>query len=248
MVKRNLVIWSGGADSTLLLENLARKEEEVYAISFEPSFITVNKLAMEHKQREKLKKEFKDRGYNIQYITIKVETDAIRIRHSECGGLTQPVAWALMILPYLCDGDILNFGYIKGDDFWHFESHFRTMLDSAFKVLGIQAFVEYPLKFTSKATILKELHARNLLDFIWSCQLPRAMDFPCKNCHSCKKIEAAFIYLVLEGHLWAEKHLQTYVDDPALISQWKKDFIEFQKDRTHTPGRSISFGRKKHKL
>lgn len=234
MVKRNIVIWSGGADSTLLLDNLAREGEEVYAISFEPSFITINKLAMEHKQRENLRKEFKYRGYNIQYITIKVETDAIRIRHSECGGLTHPVAWALMILPYICDGDILNFGYIKADHFWQFEPHFKTMLDAAFKLLAVQAFVEYPLEFTSKATVLKELYARNLLDFIWSCQLPREMDLPCKNCHSCENMVGALIQLMLQGHLWAEKYLKTYIDDPALISQWKKEFIDFQEERTHT--------------
>lgn len=234
MGKRNIAIWSGGADSTLLLDNLAREGEEVYAVSFEPSFITDNKLAMEHKQREALKKEFAHRGYDIQYITIKVETDAIRIRHSQCGGLTHPVAWALMIVPYICDGDILNFGYIKADHFWHFEPHFRTMLEAAFKVLDVQAFIEYPLAFKSKATVLKELYDRNLLDFIWSCQLPREMDLPCRDCHSCKNMMAALIQLILRGHLWAERYLQPYIDDPALVSKWKEEFIEFQKERIHT--------------
>lgn len=110
----DVVIWSGGYDSTLLLNRLCSSgENNVWAFSIDWDMIDDNKRVMEKRVRSRYKRLFESRGHHFSYRTIQVTSDM----SSSAGNIPQALMWLGVVLPYLPSVSNLYFGYHRGDDF-----------------------------------------------------------------------------------------------------------------------------------
>ncbi len=136
-----LVSWSGGLDSTLVVENLLKSESHLKKGNVRLITVIHPQLPSNPESSEarlKILNYWKEKYYDIPYIEVK--TEIIRpldsCAHSiEPGGLIHPLLWISYIYPYLNDNENLYFGYIRGDDFWHHLQEFNEIFEGMKKLV-----------------------------------------------------------------------------------------------------------------
>lgn len=194
---RDLVIYSGGADSTLLLDEKARAEDGAPVVA-----LTVE----EHPQLHSLQLEGQRRARaaylawatahkrKLTLVALRVTTPAYGL--TDGGGVTadnpQAMVWMAMLLPYVRSGDRVHLGFIKADEFWHT----RALFDQAFAAMcawkGIKATVHYDLEWATKTEVVLRLQALKIPPrCIWTCDEPLsngAGPIACGTCHKCKEL------------------------------------------------------------
>jgi len=193
--KNQFVIWSGGADSTLLLHELAErygtKRYPVKAISIRHDLVDNCKQNAESLKRQLFLAKAKSEGLHIDNLEITVSLkgfDKFRVYNH---GIGQAPIWIANIPHYLADEDYLHFGYIKGDDFWFHKEDFTKTLDSTFALMGKKVEARYPLQYMTKTQILMELEKRGLSNMYVSCQILNEDGSDCGHCASCVSIRNA---------------------------------------------------------
>lgn len=182
----SLVLWSGGCDSTLLLHRVASeqatKKDPVRALSIVHSQVPANKEQAQ--ARRNILKEFKSRGLHVVHSTLHVKTTGTFFVKG--GGNTQGVLWLGTAISYLFKDEDLYAGYIRGDDYWHYEG----WLQEAFKNLKHATYRKgkllTPFEWKSKGEVIKELKAKKLLHLTWYCEDPKKNGKACGGCHSCE--------------------------------------------------------------
>jgi len=183
---KEIVVWSGGADSTCILNRLAKKSSKQNPVSV--YVITTNgdviKQKKELEARTQLLKEFKKRGYHIQKRNIDLNGYSI--------AKNQPITWLCGLMPYLQTYEDCNihFGYIYEDSFWHMREHFVNAFYSLFKMSLTQVKYElfFDLEWTHKNEVLAELKNAKLLHLIWTCEHPTKTERACGKCDKCKEL------------------------------------------------------------
>ena len=138
--KNKLVVWSGGLDSTTLLNQFAKdstKERPVLTLSFETDFLQDNKVVKEREARKNYLKYAKKMGYHIDSRTIKVQSDISVTRK----GWPQQVFWMSFILPFIPEDSDVNIGFVQGDCVWMAVSNFYTIFNE-FRYVGNRENVE----------------------------------------------------------------------------------------------------------
>jgi len=188
-----MVLWSGGADSTVILHDWATQigseEWPINAITFE--HYLVNKEQEKHQKaaRERYKIFAKERNLHIIYRNISVKSN---IEPPVDSGIQQ-VLWACHMMPYFRNDDTIGFGYINDDDcnFWHYKKEFVDMINSYAKYRGITLDVRFPLEFKKKIDIVYSLKNYGIPpDCIWTCETPHKGK-PCGICHKCEDLATA---------------------------------------------------------
>jgi len=183
--KYHYVVWSGGLDSTYLLDRVARlystQNQQIYTISIIYPEINKQKESMEKKARNRFMKYAKKKGYNIEQYFL----DISEAPPMQTGGLCQAILWMFLGLPFIWNGSVMHFGYIKGDDFWHHSNHFDTVFE-VFKKVSHRDDIEiaYDLEYTKKCNILGEIPE----DLYWYCEAPKKVRkkiVPCGECCCC---------------------------------------------------------------
>lgn len=138
-------------------------------------------LKMEAKARKILKKKLYN---NIRYYSVELST-------SLSGTGYQLPIWLAHLMPFVQDGDILNFGYLSSDgaDFWHAKPDMVNAFNSFMKLLGRpNARIMFPLEYWTKGDVIKELKKLKLLKYTWTCGDPQAGK-PCGKCMKCISIK-----------------------------------------------------------
>ena len=199
MFDRKTILYSGGADSTYLLYDAVRSLNG-YSIDNKPVLRTISfnapQLPGSHQQKVR-------RARFIQYFreTYNTNIDAIEIDATEIlsrfGNVNMPqqVCW-LSVLPMFNPriyNETLEFGYVKGDDFWHWRDFFCRIIDNTFDILynteKTNINVSYPLEWVTKTKITRTLIEHKLDKFIWICDTitndNRDDPPPCGKCDSC---------------------------------------------------------------
>jgi 7-cyano-7-deazaguanine synthase in queuosine biosynthesis len=204
--KDHVVVWSGGCDSTLLLnlvaENFGTYEKPVKAISIHHHLIGDMKNRKETESREKILSELKSRGLHIVHNVIEIKSE-MDYMYGKGGGLPQAFVWALNILTYVAHGSNVYFGYIRHDDFWHLRQYFEEMIEAGCKLLGKEIKLHFPLEYCSKEYIIADLAVRKLYDLVWWCEIPTEKGEKCGECIPCKTHSTALVKLAMEGCEWA---------------------------------------------
>lgn len=178
-----LVLWSGGMDSTLLLHQLLDQHpnDHITAISIIGGNLGVDRLKQEKKAKRELLKRLSDR---VDYKEINVKTDLKIITW-------QMPTWLSHVLPYLQDGDTLSMGYLSSDGFSFFScrENFKTAFDAMMKLQGKKdTDLKFPLEGWTKGDVIKELKKVRLLKDCWYCGMPKK-GRPCGKCMKCISVK-----------------------------------------------------------
>lgn len=189
-----VVIWSGGADSTAMLDYFAGvscKDYPVRAVSvvshpyMRKEFMRCQTVA----QKEYLKLA-KKRGYWIDHERIRMSGN-FKVEFPEESMPQQMCVWLGTIMPCVSDGDEVAFGYIKPDCMWHYRSEFVSAFHAMCAIKGVSAKVEFPFEWSEKYQIFDMLKSAGIPGRCWwSCDHPVGGK-KCGECQKCKKEKGA---------------------------------------------------------
>ena len=182
------VIWSGGADSTYILNELAKdssKKFPIRAISVVSKTTTkIDRQGVaERRARKKLLEIFKERGYHIQHEEVPI------LRRFFCGSVNhQGFLWLLGAFPALPQRGTVSFGYVFEDSIWHAKHEFIeafNALDRLRERGESNLKISFPLEWTEKESVLKSLKKEKLLEHVWTCERPTNNLHRCGKCNKC---------------------------------------------------------------
>jgi 7-cyano-7-deazaguanine synthase in queuosine biosynthesis len=187
----DIVVWSGGMDSTLVLDKLCSSGKSIWAFSVVWDLLDELKTEQEKKARKNYLEYAKGKGYNISYYEINITANM----GAEHLGLPQLLGWCSFLIPYLPKESNLYFGYHDGDEFWEFALATRYFMDWATYIGERKVKLEYPLKNMRKYQILEEFRKRGIpFDCGWTCETPvlrRKKIFKCGKCGPCIALKLA---------------------------------------------------------
>jgi len=190
---RTVVVWSGGADSTCLLNHYAGVSSEDWPI------VALSVVAYPHISRPLLQKQAevqkrylewaKRRGYHIKHHTMRVTGS---FGYGREGNAPQPSLWLAALSQILDERDRVMMGYIRTDDVWHCMSEFRDVFDAFCKLKEFKhAKLEFPFEWEHKVDILRRLKKGKVPDRCWfSCDHTKDGK-PCGQCSKCDELAAA---------------------------------------------------------
>lgn len=174
-----IVLWSGGMDSTLLLYNRANEYENdtINALTILTEAGSTKQRSQEKKARRKLLKVLPK---NIKHHEVKVDST---IRHQTW----QMPIWLSYLIPHVGSDDIVSIGYLASDGytFWGLREKLLTAFNSHMKLMGNnKAVLEFPYESFTKGWVIKELRKAKLLSKCWYCGEPKKGK-PCGKCMKC---------------------------------------------------------------
>ena len=191
---KEVICWSGGADSTLLLYNHAlnsSRENSVYAVSIEEhnGIATDLKLKSESVARKNILKYMKAKGFHLKAIKIKYGASDFP------DSFNQPLCWLSCVGQVIPNDSNVHFGYTVEDRFWHIRKEFN---DAFFTLMSLNTArsdrnvgLVYDFEWTEKKEILKNLKKLGLDKLIWTCERPKKVGVPCGKCDKCKELKEA---------------------------------------------------------
>jgi len=194
MNKNIYVAWSGGCDSTALLHKLSKDASEknpVIALSITSNVIVTDlKQKLEKKSREAIKEKLKDKY--IKYVEVDVNFNIDNGISSKGYGLPQASLWLGLVLPHVEHNSIINFGYIKGDDFWHYRYYIDNIIRNMGKINHLKDIeLAYPFEWKNKSQAITYLKKLGLYKHIWFCEEPRKNKNKCGRCTPCQSHKKA---------------------------------------------------------
>jgi len=184
-MRKKLIVWSGGYDSTLLLNNLAKessKENPVYAFSFIPNYIDSLKLKKEGQAQKNYLKYAKTKGYHIEHNIITISSSAC-----PSYGWGQQKSWFTFILPYIPDECDVYFGYVQGDCIWLAISNMYSIFEK-YKYLGscLNSKLDFPFAYKEKWEILRDCRDSGIpKNCFWTCENPKKIKGQIRTCGKC---------------------------------------------------------------
>jgi len=180
----DIVVWSGGLDSTLVLDQLCSSNPSkcIWAFSIDWDVLDNLKTKKEKEVRKNYLRYAKKKGYDIVHRTICVKAN-MGTKHL---GHAQALAWASYVTPYLPKNSNLYLGYHTGDEFWECASWFGKYVEYASKIGERKITLKYPLKYMSKYRILEEIKSRRIpASCVWTCEQPRKRRGKIVSCGKC---------------------------------------------------------------
>lgn len=191
----NVVVWSGGLDSTLVLDQLCSSSNTIkqciWAFTVNWGMLDDLKVKKEREVRKKYLSYAKKRGYNIAHQTITVKAN-MGVDHLGCA---QGLAWFSYVIPYLPKNSILYLGYHATDEFWEYDTEFDNYVKAAAAISNRKITLSYPLKYMSKCSILEEFKLRKIpLSCVWTCEHPKKRSnkiVSCGKCNPCISLRSA---------------------------------------------------------
>lgn len=181
-----LLLWSGGCDSTHILETYLNTGFTVRTIGL--SHQNVHSSDKMRAARTKIRKWFrrrKKKEWPHTEVTVKHEGSFDASTHPDGMGLSQPLIWLPPAMLYLeKEEEDLAVGYIKGDDVWHRWPQVLQMFEAMKKMRDQSGSLVTPAEWTSKAQVIHGLH-KELLRLCWWCESPDSDGDECGKCASC---------------------------------------------------------------
>ncbi len=193
-----VIVWSGGADSTLLLAHAlkeSRAKTHVAAITLRHHQLVYDREPMrrsEHRARENFKRWARDRRYRFEHHTVSVSSKIWC--PNEVG---QYSLWASHLI--LGAGSIwpnrpadqivdVEFGYIKRDIFWHLAHRFVTAVNAIADLAQLRLRPTFPLEWYEKKDVLDGLHQLGVpRSCWWTCESPKGTR-ACRKCSKCLEV------------------------------------------------------------
>lgn len=179
-----LVLWSGGMDSTCLVNELAlaHPTEMINAITItEQSQETHDYFKAERQARKVLKPLLPK---NVQFFEVTVYNPM----RSDLW--TLPL-WICNILLGVNDKDSLHIAYLSTDgfDFFHGRAKVEKIFNEVMSLRGIDASLEFDYENITKGYVIQELKRFKLLRFTSYCGQPKKNLKPCGKCMKCLSVK-----------------------------------------------------------
>jgi len=191
--KKRIVFWSGGYDSTLILWNEAKRAKENHE-----NFITAWSLKWDRLGENKVKSEELCRKSFIAFVKeslgIRIDNEVIELKHDMqpfSNGLSQAPLFMSLCAYMAQDGDLILFGFHRGDDFWHYVGEFNRVLDSVNKSMKKTVKYTFPLEWEAKADIVRQVREEGIERYCWTCEGATTLMVPCNNCVPCRNLAIA---------------------------------------------------------
>lgn len=190
--RQQVVVWSGGADSTMLLTERAWKASKsvpVIAITIESHpQVRIKQLDSQKNAQKNYLAWAKEQGLPIQHARIKVSW----VPSSGTGvgdGVSQAMLWLAHITPYLPKRCCVAFGYIAGDAMWHRRHEHEAVLLAMQNLSGSDWEIDYAYEWSSKGKILHALEGWKVPDKCWwTCEEPKRVGVACGSCAKCREL------------------------------------------------------------
>lgn len=135
------IAWSGGLDSTCILLKALDNQYfvDICIIDLKEADQYKTDKVLQKKLLPLIKSKYK------QQIT-SVTKHKLNIYSVGSVAMSQPIIW-MSLIPFLSDAPIFEFGYIRGDDFWHVRSELELIFINAIKLIRADYSNEFKVKF-----------------------------------------------------------------------------------------------------
>ena len=180
-MNHNIVMWSGGLDSTLLLCETAlnNPDDMVTAVSVTNYGHSAKSMKEEAKARKTILKKL---APNIKYREINLNSNLPL-------NTTQAGAWLSAILPYMKKGDNLNFAYLSSDgyDFFGLKDGMENVFRAYMEMFGYSkdTNILFPFENKTKGWVIKKMKEYRLAKLCWYCGRPKKNGKRCGKCSKC---------------------------------------------------------------
>ena len=189
-----LVLWSGGLDSTAILLYYLKEN-----IPFETVYISVENNKIKAREEKKARKKIMNALQNYYGVNItdhEVKMGVIDFKYDK--PMAQPLLWMFGIIQSIHGKyDCVNLGYVMGDGFWHirhnFERaywHLKRVMDNHFKSLPN---LHYPFEWTDKNELTRLYYSddigKYIFPMIWVCESSEEPSIQCGKCEPCKRFK-----------------------------------------------------------
>jgi len=233
----NVVIWSGGADSTLILISLIRNEykkpkerrKPIYVISVKWCHLAEQKRINEEKAREEIKKLIKRFKVDVRFNTIVYDADGdndFLNRGISQGQMQQCNRMLYEALTYAPDGSNIWMGHLHGEDFFVFRDHWETLINFMCNLNNKKVSLCLPFMWINKPTVLTEHIRDNTINVISTCEAPNKDGSPCGKCRPCRERRAALLEILLDKDARGKDHevaAELLKDEIETISYYKEE-------------------------
>lgn len=217
-IKQNVVVFSGGLDSTLILVDLLEK-------GFKPILLTflckqfgenlhyISEIAAQQKILEYLAKKY---DYKPHRDYVKLEGDMIGWTGSEPALFQQPFMTSMVSIGGR-NNACYHFGYHRGDDFWHSSHNILAAQEHLLAVAGQKNIMfSFPLQYLTKAEIIRRLnHYHFPTDLCTFCYSPTYKG-RCGHCVACKTYDKAMDELTRTAGIFEQSPLELYYPEGFL--------------------------------
>lgn len=221
-IKQNVVVFSGGFDSTLILVDLLEKGIKPRLLSFQCRQFGENRhftaeIAAQEKILEYLAKKY---NYEPNRDYIRLEGDMIGWTGAEPSLFQQPFMLSMVSMGGR-NNACYHFGYHRGDDFWHSSHNILAAQEHLLAVAGQKNIMfSFPLQFLTKADIIRNLnHYHFPTELCTFCYSPTYKG-RCGHCVACQTYEKAMSEIVHLSGTYEGMSNQLYYPD-GFIEQTK---------------------------
>lgn len=197
-----VVLWSGGCDSTLVLYEAlhagywqrhaeGRTYTTVRAISISYGAVPCNRE--QRAARDRIKATFAEKKLVFDHIEVTVSFEGAWPQRGSDGGAIQSQLWLATAAPYLLDDEDMAISWIDGEC-----DHNLPDAQVAFEALqrlnGKSGKLVLPLWKRYKTYVVDELRKADLLELCWWCEglsenltISEAQEPAISPCGTCKK-------------------------------------------------------------
>jgi hypothetical protein len=190
----NLLLWSGGNDSTLVLHDLLHNgwlyvrdgaiEPTVWTLTIE--LPGLGAIEEQRAARQRIGEALRARGAHFTEHVLTI--DGTKNRH-QGDGLILPPLWIGNGVSLLGDDDDLYAGYVLGDSALKSRDALIKMFDAAQRLGRKHGRLILPLEYTPKRDVLRRLDEAGLGGLTWTCEKPVSGN-ACGTCGPCTTLAA----------------------------------------------------------
>lgn len=223
-IKQNVVVFSGGFDSTLILVDLLEKGVHPRLLTFQCRQFGENlhyesEMAAQQKILEYLGKKY---NYTPKRDYIKLEGDLIGWTGSEPALFQQPFMTSMVSIGGR-NNSCYHFGYHRGDDFWHSSHNILAAQEHLLAVAGQKNIMfSFPLQYLTKADIIRRLNYYHFpADLCTFCYSPTYTG-RCGHCVACKTYDKAMDEITRTSGAYTSTATELYYPDGFIDTVPKK--------------------------
>lgn len=218
----DLVIWSGGVDSTYILNELLIKssvDNPVGALSINHYFLHRGKIFGEDKMRSKFIETVVNEN-KYPFVHDVIDFTNCGTNHNVHNATGQITTWIMYAHSVAKDDATIHLGILKTDSQVAHYNNLHKLVDTLNDITNKQVKLNFPLIRSSKLDMIQLLFKEGLEDKVWVCETPikdtvdkEVTYHHCagRNCTPCKThIQNLLLFRIMKT---GEKEITKRIDD-----------------------------------
>ena len=204
-----IVLYSGGFDSTALLNMAIRTKKEnenvqkVYALYVKSNMLNTGKVELEEKYTEKFISYINKNNNNVEFLKITQDAPDLEeyAKYAENAYDLIFINAIHSVAPFIGSAElniVLDGTLDKDSRNYHIPFYKRTVESFNLYFRTVDLWMEFPLLYTDKPRIISYLLSEGLYDYCTCCEDPNKDEF----CYSCKDHTNALIELLMEYNIY----------------------------------------------